>query len=111
MAVITFTTAFAALGRSPGQFFSQTIAGTAATIAAAGLIAGSAGWLQAAGWVFVAAAALFIYHATALLFNAIFGRVVLPHFNRRPEKNRLGGRPLAQIEFEDEGEPGVKVGQ
>lgn len=111
MAVITFTTAFAALGRSPGQFFSQAVAGAAATIAAAGLIAGSTAWLQISGWVFVAAAALFIYHAAALLLNAVFGRVILPHFSRRREENRIGAHPLWPIEFEREGEPGVKVGQ
>jgi len=111
MAVITFTTAFAALGRSPGQFVSQVIAGAAATLACAGLIAGSTGWQEAGGWVFVAASALFVYHAMALLLNAIFGRVVLPHFNRRREENRLGARPFWPIEFEQEGEPGVKVGQ
>jgi succinate-acetate transporter protein len=111
MAVITFTTAFAALGRSPAQFVSQAVAGAAATITSAALIAGSTGWLQAAGWIFVAASALFMYHATALLLNAIFGRVILPHFNWRREENKLGAQPLWPIEFEQEGEPGVKVGQ
>lgn len=111
MAVITFTTAFAALGRSPGQCFSQAAAGAAATIAAAGLIAGSTGWLEVSGWVFVGAGALFIYHATALMLDAIFGRVVLPHFTWRRDENAFGAQPLWPIEFEHEGEPGVKVGQ
>lgn len=111
MAVITWTTAFAALARSPGQFVSQSIAAAATTIASAALIAGSSGWLQAAGWIFVAASAMFLYHATALMLNAVFGRVVLPAFTRRREENRLGARPFAPIEFETEGEPGVKVGQ
>ncbi|MHB1568933.1 MAG: acetate uptake transporter family protein [Solirubrobacteraceae bacterium] len=91
MAVITFTTALAALARSPAQFVSQTVAGAAATIACAGLIAGSATWLHVSGWVFVAASALFIYHATALMLNATFGHVVLPHFNWRSEENRSSG--------------------
>jgi len=111
MAVITFTTAFAALGRSPGQCISQATAGAAATIAAAGLIAGSSGWLQVAGWVFVAAGALFIYHATALMLDAIFGRVILPRLTWRREENRLGSPSMWPIEFEQEGEPGVKIGQ
>ena len=111
MAVITFTTAFAALGRSPGQCLSQAAAGAAAAIAAAGLIAGSNGWLQVSGWVFVGAGALFIYHATALLLDAIYGRVILPHFTWRRDENSFGSRPLWPIEFEQEGEPGVKVGQ
>ncbi len=110
MAVITWTTAFAALARSPGQFLSQAIAGSGAVVAAAGLIAGSAGWQHAAGWIFVAAAALWIYHGTALMMNALFGRVVLPHFSRRRDENHFGAHPLDPIEFPD-GEPGVKVGQ
>jgi hypothetical protein len=110
MAVITWTTAFAALARSPGQFVSQAVAAAAATITAAGLIAGSAGWQHAAGWIFVAASAMFLYHAIALMLNALFGRIVLPHFSWRGEENRLGAAPLAPIEY-PEGEPGVKVGQ
>jgi succinate-acetate transporter protein len=110
MAVITWSTAFAALARSPAQFVSQAIAGAAATIAAASLIAGSAGWQHAAGWIFVAAAALFMYHGAAFMLDALFGRVVLPHFTWRHEENKLGASPLAPIEY-PEGEPGVKVGQ
>lgn len=53
----------------------------------------------------------FIYHASSLLLNAIFGRVILPHFSWRREENRLGAQPLWPIESEQEGEPGVKVGQ
>lgn len=111
MAVITFTTAFAALGRSPGQFVAQATAGAATTVACAALIAGSSGWLAASGWIFVAASALFMYQGTALLLNAIFGRVVLPHFSRQREENRPGARPFWPIQIEEEGEPGVKVGQ
>lgn len=110
MAVISLTTAFAALARSPSQFLSQALAAVAATMAAAGLIAGAGGWQHAAGWVFVAVAAFWIYHGTALMMNALFGRVVLPHFSRRGIENRFGAEPLDPIEYPD-GEPGVKVGQ
>ncbi len=110
MAVITWTTAFAALARSPAQFISQGIAGAAATIASAGLIAGSAGWQHAAGWIFVAAAALFIYHGAAFMLDALYGRVVLPHLSWRAEENRFGATPLTPIEH-PQGEPGVKAGQ
>lgn len=110
MSVITWTIAIAALGRSPGQFVSQSLAAAAATIASAGLIAGSHGWQQAAGWIFVAAAAVFLYHSTALMVNALFGKVLLPHLSRRSEENVLGAQPLRPIEF-PHGEPGVKVGQ
>jgi succinate-acetate transporter protein len=110
MAVITWTTAFAALARSPAQFVSQGIAAVASTIAAAALIAGSGGWQEASGWIFVAASALFSYHGAALMLDALFGRIVLPHFHRRREENRLGAEPLRPIEFPNS-EPGVKVGQ
>lgn len=60
--------------------------------------------------LFVAASALFIYYGAALLLNAVFGRVVLPHFNWRPEENRLGAVSGAPLEY-SQGEPGVKVGQ
>lgn len=105
MAVITWTTAAAALAFSGVQFAGQALAAAAATIAAAGLIAGAAGWEHAAGWVFVAASALFAYHATALMLNALFGRIVLPHLTRRGRSTHL-----EPIEY-PEGEPGVKVGQ
>lgn len=110
MAVITWTTAFAALARSPLQFVSQAIGGAAATIASAGLIAGSAGWQHVAGWVFVAAAALFMYHGAAYMLNALFGIIVLPHLSWRREENRFGATPLEPIEVPD-AESGVKVGQ
>lgn len=110
MAVITWTTAFAALARSPSQFLSQAIAAAAATIAAAGLIAGAHGWQEAAGWIFVAASVLFMYHALALMLNAMFGAVVVPHLSWRRHENVPGARPLHPIELVD-GEPGVKAGQ
>jgi succinate-acetate transporter protein len=110
MSVITWTTAFAALARGPGLFVAHGVAGSAAAVACAGLIGGFAGVTHAAGWVFVAASALFIYYGSALLLNAVFGRVVLPHFNWRPEENRLGAVSGAPLEY-SQGEPGVKVGQ
>ena len=109
MAVITWTIAFAALARSPLHFLSQASAAAAATIASVGLIAGSPGWQEVAGWLFVATSGLFLYHATATMFNALFGVVVLPHFSWRREENVIGGHPLQPIAFEDS-EPGIKAG-
>jgi succinate-acetate transporter protein len=110
MAVITWTIAFASLGRAPGEFVSQAVAAAAATIASAGLIAGAHGWQEAAGWVFVAASAMFFYHAAALMLNALYGRVILPHLTWRRTENRPGAVPLEPIAYE-RGEPGVRVGQ
>lgn len=109
MAVITWTTAFAALARSPLRFLSHATAATAATIACASLIAGAPGWQAIAGWLFVATAGLFLYHATASMLNGLFGFVVLPHFSWRRQENAIGGQPLAPFEFEDS-EPGIKAG-
>jgi succinate-acetate transporter protein len=109
MAVITWTTAFAALARSPLRFLSHATAGTAATIACASLIAAAPGWQAIAGWLFVATAGLCLYHATASMLNGLFGFVVLPHFSWRREENAIGSRPLVPFEFDDS-EPGIKAG-
>ena len=109
MAVITWTTAFAALARSPLRFLSHATAATAATVACASLIAGAPGWQAIAGWLFVATAGLFLYHATASMLNALFGFVVLPHFSWRRDENLIGHRPLMPFEFDDS-EPGIKAG-
>ncbi len=109
MAVITWTTAFAALARSPLRFLTHATAGTAATIACASLIAGAAGWQAIAGWLFVATAGLCLYDATASMLNGLFGMVVLPHFGWRREENVLGAHPVVPFEFDDS-EPGIKAG-
>lgn len=110
MAVISWTLAIAALGRSPGEFVSTALAATGATITCASLMAGGAGWQHVGGWVFVAGSAVMFYHATALTLNALYGKVILPQLSLNPEANKLGASPLSPVEFEH-GEPGVKVGQ
>jgi succinate-acetate transporter protein len=109
MAVITWTIAFAALARSPLQFVSQATGATAATIACVSLIVGAPNWQIVAGWLFVATAGLFLYHAMATMFNALFGLVVLPHFSWRREENMIGARPLEPFSLDDS-EPGIKAG-
>ena len=61
MAVVTWTTAFAALARSPGGSLAQATLATAATIAAPALLTGSSGWTNVAGWLMVAAAGAAFY--------------------------------------------------
>jgi succinate-acetate transporter protein len=104
MAVITWTTAFAALARSPGGFLAQAALATGATIAAAALLAPSPGWAEVAGWLFVAAAALGFYVGAALMLDNVYGIVVLPLLRWR------GAKETRPIEYE-QGDPGVKVGQ
>ena len=88
MAVISLTTAVAALARSGLGFLVQATLTAGAALAAAGLLSGSAGLARAGGWVFVAAGTLgFALGASRMFFG-----------------------PGAPIQFEG-GDPGVKVGQ
>lgn len=101
MAVITWTTAFAALPRSPVGFLAQATLATGAVIAAVSLIEGAAGWQHTAGWVFVAAATLSFYVGAALMLNVVYGMRALPLLRRGQ------GEPVDY----GLGDPGVKVGQ
>jgi succinate-acetate transporter protein len=101
MSVVSWTTALAALPRSPVGFLAQATLGTGAAIAAVGLLLGSTGWQEVAGWVFVAAGALGFYVGAALMLDAVYGKVALPVLRRgkaQPIEYALG-------------DPGVKVGQ
>jgi CDP-diglyceride synthetase len=93
LAVISWTTAFAALAKSPGGFVAQATLAAGATIAAPAFINGAAGWEHAAGWVFVAAAAVTFVNGAASMLGRAPGRPPL--------------RPVAY----EHGDPGVKVGQ
>lgn len=101
MAVIAWTTALAALPRSPVGFLAQATLGSAAAIGAAGLLLPSSGWQQVAGWVFVAAGALSFYVGAALMLNMVYGMRALPLLRRGTAE---------PIQYEH-GDPGVKVGQ
>ena len=89
MAIITATTAFAVLPRSPVGFLMQGTLATGSLIAAIALIAGSAGWQQVGGLLFVVAAALAFAVGAVLMLSGGSGELV---------------------EYE-RGDPGVKVGQ
>ena len=101
MSVVTWTTAFAALPHSPVGFLAQATLGSGAAIGAAGLLLGSSGWQQVAGWVFVAAATFSFYVGAALMLDSVYGKVALPVLLRS------GAEP---VQYEH-GDPGVKVGQ
>jgi succinate-acetate transporter protein len=101
MSVVTWTTALAALRRSPVGFVAQATLGSGAAVGAAALLLGSAGWEQVAGWLFVAAAAFSFYVGAALMLDSVYGKVALPVFLR-------GQTEPVQYEL---GDPGVKVGQ
>jgi uncharacterized protein len=101
MSVVTWTTAFAALRHGPVDFLAQATLASGSAIGAAGLLLGSSGWQQVAGWVFVAAATFSFYVGAALMLDTVYGKVVLPALLRP------GAEP---IQYE-RGDPGVKVGQ
>jgi len=101
MSVVTWTTAFAVLPRSPAGFLTQATLASGAVIGAVALLAGSSGWQQVAGWVFVASAALAFYVGAALMLDAVYGKTVLPLLRRGQAE---------PIEY-PRGDPGVKVGQ
>jgi succinate-acetate transporter protein len=101
MAVISWTTAFAALARSPVGFLAQAALGTGAALAAAGLLEPSAALEHVAGWVFVAAGTLGFYAGAALMLDAVYGKAVLPLLRRGQAE---------PVEYAH-GDPGVKVGQ
>jgi hypothetical protein len=109
MAVVTWTTALAALARSPGGFLAQATLGTASLVAALSLLHGSLGLATAAGWLFVIAAGIAFYMGAALMLDNVYGIVVLPLLHWRGG-NRPGSTPAEPVEFEH-GDPGVKVGQ
>jgi succinate-acetate transporter protein len=109
MAVITWTTALAALARSPGGFLAQAALGTASALAATALLMGSPGWAEVAGWLFVAAATLAFYVGAALMLDNVYGIVVLPLLHWR-RGNRPGTKPAEPVQYAL-GDPGVKVGQ
>ncbi len=101
MSVVTWTTALAALPRSPIGFLAQATLGSGAAIGAAALLLGSSTWEQVAGWLFVAAAAFSFYVGAALMLDTVYGKVALPLLRRGQAE---------PIEY-PLGDPGVKVGQ
>lgn len=110
MAVITWTTAVAALGRSPGGFLAQATLGTGAACAAVAVLTASSTWAAVAGWLFVAAAAFAFYIGAALMLDNVYGIVVLPLLHWRRGTSAPGSIPAEPVAYEH-GDPGVKVGQ
>jgi succinate-acetate transporter protein len=77
---------------------------------AGGLIYGSHGWVQVAGWVLVVSAGLAWYTAMAMLLAASFGRTILPLFKYERKANIPGRKPTHPIQLEW-AEPGIRHGQ
>jgi succinate-acetate transporter protein len=105
MGVITLTTAFAALARSPGIALALLVLTAATAIDASALLYGSPGLTHWAGWLFVAAAAAVFYVGAALMIDNVYGFTALPLLRWR----RQG--PAEPAAVWEHGDPGVKVGQ
>jgi succinate-acetate transporter protein len=103
MAVITWTTAVAALARGLGPFVAQAVVGAGALLAAIDLLSGGLALRHAAGWVLVASAGMLFYLGAAIMLDNVFGMHVLPTL-------RWGEVQPEPVQVEG-GDPGVKVGQ
>jgi uncharacterized protein len=80
--------------------------------AAVGFLDGSSGWTKVAGYVFVVSAGLAFYVASAMMFAAAAGRVILPLFRTAPGSNHPGEAFVVPMPIElPLAEPGVKHGQ
>lgn len=79
-------------------------------LTAAGMWGGYLGVTRAGGVLFVIAAGIAFYAASAMVFQGLFGRTILPIF--RPSKAAVipGRHPTAPIEY-PQGMPGVRIGQ
>lgn len=75
-----------------------------ATAAAIAELLGSSGWTIAAGWLFVISAVLAWYTASALMFEGVRGKPILPIGVAKPKQQEPAVAPGA-------GQPGVQKGQ
>jgi succinate-acetate transporter protein len=110
LGAITVAGALAAFAESPGLFGVLGFLAAGSFVFAAGLSGGSVGTVKVAGWLFVIAAVLAWYTATAMMLLAGAGKVILPLGKPKKETNIPGGKPTKPIQLEW-GEPGVKKGQ
>lgn len=111
LCAITFSGMLGAL--LEGSLGVTAVLGTLAAgsgVAAIALLDASTSLRHWAGWVFVIAAALAWYVATAMLLAASAGKTILPLGKTTAAANVPGGRPTRAIEL-DWAEPGVKQGQ
>jgi succinate-acetate transporter protein len=105
MAVITLTTAVAALARNPWECAALLLLTSATAIEAAAALLGSPGLTHWAGWLFVASAAAVFYVGAALMIDNVYGFPALPLLRWG---HQGGAEPAAVWEH---GDPGVKIGQ
>ena len=101
---VTFMLMVAALGINWSMVGVLAPSTAASIIAAVALFFGSNALMIVAGWIFVFSAVVAWYAASAILFESVYGRAILPIFKTEHAKER----PRISI---GAGEPGVTHGQ
>jgi succinate-acetate transporter protein len=109
LAAVTWVGALAAAAENLATCVTLAVLAAAATLLAIAWTASIGALVPVAGNVFVAAAVLAFYTASAMLLQGSFGRVMLP-MGVRGRADRPGAIPRQPIQYEL-GEPGVKLGQ
>ncbi len=104
LAAITWMGAIAAMGENVALTAVLGTLALGATFAAIAEFLGSDAWTVIAGWTFIVSAVCAWYTASALMFEGVFGRAVLPVGMTRKAKEAPEVNAGA-------GEPGVKQGQ
>jgi len=110
LALITGSIALAALGDHLGLFLLLGALATGSGFLAAGEIGGISWCEHLAGWLFVAAAGVAWYVATAMMLEYTTGRVILPLGTYQAGAN-APGRKIVLPQAYEAGLPGSRVGQ
>jgi succinate-acetate transporter protein len=111
LAAITAAGTIAAAGESVGLMLVLAPLAVGSGLAAGSWMNGNATLMHAAGWVFIGAAGVAFYVASALMIGSAWGRTVLPLGKPGGRRRNVPGEAFADpIEFAY-GEPGVRAGQ
>lgn len=114
LAAITASGAIASIGQNLGITATLTALAVGAALLGVGYLVGgpltASGWLHTGGWVLIASSICAFYTASAMMWKASFGRIVLPLGEPKVDANIPGRAFTHPIEYHY-GEPGVKQGQ
>jgi succinate-acetate transporter protein len=110
LAAITWVGAVAALAENIVLTAVLGFLAAGSTVSAYAFLAGSQAWLHTGGWLFLIAALIAWYLATAMMVEGTWKRVVLPLGKYAGAANSPGASLTRPIQYE-RGMPGVKVGQ
>jgi hypothetical protein len=110
LAAITASAAVASIGQNLGVTSTLTSLSGGAACLAIGYLVGSSAWEHTGGWILFASSICAFYTASAMMWKASWGRVVLPLGEPKAKANTPGALHTHPIEYH-EGEPGVRQGQ